>query len=130
MVQDDPLTPLDGEILPPGAMSRDERLVRTRFWPKLRRVAGKIPFAEDLAAAVYCALDPATPARVRGVLLAAAAYFIMPADLIPDFIAGLGFTDDATVLMAAIGLVSGHIKDHHRAQARAALLISEPAENP
>ena len=71
-----------------------ERKVRTDFWSKLRRFAGQVPFVEDLVAGYYCALDPATPMRVRGMLLAAIAYFILPFDFIPDFIAGLGFADD------------------------------------
>ena len=72
-------------------------------------------------AAYYCALDPAVPARVRGILLAALAYFILPFDAIPDIIAGLGFTDDATILLATIGLVRAHITDVHREAARRAL---------
>src|SRR5262245_59834264 len=72
-------------------MAERERKVRRDFWAKLKRVAGMIPFAEDLVAAYYCALDPSTPLRVRGMLLAAIAYFILPADLIPDIIAGLGY---------------------------------------
>src|SRR4029450_5055755 len=67
-----------------------ERKVRRDFWSKLKRFAGMVPFVEDLVAAYYCALDPATPMRVRGMLLAALAYFILPVDLIPDMIAGLG----------------------------------------
>ena len=80
-----------------------ERKVRRDFWSKLKRFAGMVPFVEDLVAAYYCALDPATPMRVRGMLLAALAYFILPADLIPDMIAGLGFADDAALLTAVIG---------------------------
>src|SRR5712692_6190408 len=72
-----------------------ERKVRRDFWAKLKRFAGHVPFVEDIVAAYYCALDPATPMRVRGMLLAALAYFILPFDLIPDLIAGLGFADDA-----------------------------------
>jgi len=59
--------------------------------------------------------------RVRGVLLGALAYFVVPTDFIPDFIAGLGFTDDAAVLLLAIQTVSGHIKESHRDRAREAL---------
>jgi len=43
---------------------------------------------------------------------------VMPVDLLPDFIASLGFTDDAAVIYAAIKTVGGQIKDHHRTRAR------------
>ena len=36
------------------------------------------------------------------IFVAAMAYFIMPADMIPDFIIGLGFTDDATVFLDSL----------------------------
>jgi hypothetical protein len=42
-----------------------ERTVRRDFWAKLKHFAGQIPFIEDVVAAYYCALDPATPMRVR-----------------------------------------------------------------
>jgi uncharacterized membrane protein YkvA (DUF1232 family) len=98
-----------------------ERKVRTDFWSKLRRFAGQVPFVEDLVAGYYCALDPATPMRVRGMLLAAIAYFILPFDFIPDFIAGLGFADDAALVTAVLALVSAHITPTHRAAAARAL---------
>ncbi|MDE1937553.1 MAG: DUF1232 domain-containing protein [Alphaproteobacteria bacterium] len=110
----------------PAVIARNQRTVERSFWKKLLKVAGRIPFAEDLAAAYFCAVDPLTPGRVRGVLFAALAYFVIPTDVIPDFIAGFGFTDDAAVLATAIGLVSGHIKPSHRERARAALNIPEP----
>ena len=59
--------------------------------------------------------------RVRGMLLAALAYFILPFDIIPDMIAGLGFADDAALLTAVIGLVAAHITPTHRAAAARAL---------
>ena len=105
----------------PAVIARNERIVREGFWQKLLRFAGKVPFSDDAAAAYFCATDPATPSKVKGILLAALAYFVMPFDVIPDFIAGLGFTDDAAVLAMAIGLVAKHITPEHRAKARAAL---------
>ncbi len=42
-------------------------------------------------------------------------------DIVPDFIVGLGFLDDASVLMAAIAAVSSSIRDSHRQAARRAL---------
>ncbi len=113
----------------PVVMSRNEKRVERDFWAKFKRFAGRIPFASDLVAAYYCAIDPATPVQVRGVLLAAIAYFILPTDLIPDFLLGLGFSDDATVIAAAIGLVANHIKPEHRHQARR-VLCNEKATNP
>jgi uncharacterized membrane protein YkvA (DUF1232 family) len=103
------------------AFSERERKVRRDFWAKLKRFAARIPFAQDLVAAYYCALDPATPIRVRGMLLAALAYFILPTDFIPDILGGLGFADDMALLTAVIGLVSSHITTTHRAAAARAL---------
>ncbi len=103
------------------AFAEGERQIRRDFWAKLKRFAGRVPFVEDLVAAYYCALDPATPMRVRGMLLAALAYFILPFDLIPDMIVGLGFADDAALLTAVLGLVASHITPTHRAAAARAL---------
>ena len=115
--------PLDGEILLPARIARNERIVREGFWRKLRRALGRIPFAEDAVAAFYCATDSQTPLHARAILLAAVAYFVMPIDVIPDAIAGLGFTDDATVLATAIAVAGAHIRPEHRATARRVLLI-------
>lgn len=95
----------------------DER----RFWQKLKRFLTRIPFAEDLVAAYYCAADPDTPPYVRTVLMGAVAYFILPVDMVPDILAGLGFTDDASVLAAAIAAVGRHLQPRHRDRARRAL---------
>ncbi len=99
----------------------DAARVRDEFWPKMKAVAAKIPFAEDALAAYYCTLDRDTPLRVRGTLLAALAYFVMPLDFLPDIMPVLGFTDDAAVLMAALQLIAAHIKPEHREAARTAL---------
>ena len=110
------------------AVATREEKVRARFWDKFRRVAGKIPFTDDLVAAYYCALDTETPLRVRGMLLGALAYFILPTDAVPDIIAGVGFTDDAAVLAAVVSLVSQHIKPRHRVAAARALDKDIPDE--
>lgn len=98
-----------------------EETVRSEFWPKFRTFASQLPFAEDVAAAYFCATDRNTPLKVRGTLLAALAYFIMPLDLIPDILVFVGFTDDIAVLSATFALVSRHITDEHREKARDAL---------
>jgi uncharacterized membrane protein YkvA (DUF1232 family) len=103
------------------AFAERERKVRRDFWAKLKRFAGQVPFVEDIVAGYYCALDPATPMRVRGMLLAAIAYFILPFDFLPDIVAGLGFADDAALVTAVLALVSAHITDAHRAAAARAL---------
>jgi uncharacterized membrane protein YkvA (DUF1232 family) len=101
--------------------ARDESGVRRDFWAKLKRVGRRVPFAEDLVAAYFCTLDPATPNRVKLVLLGAIAYFVLPFDGLADFLPLLGFTDDAAVIAAAIAQVAGSITDEHREKARGVL---------
>ena len=106
---------------PADRLAQDRESVRRRFWRKLKRVAVKLPFAEDLLAAYYCAFDKETPRHVQAALLGAVAYFILPFDFVPDMLPVLGFTDDAAVLATAIRMVASHITEDHRQAARAAL---------
>ena len=106
---------------PADRLAEDRDTLRKRFWLKLKQVAGKLPFLEDLLAAYYCAFDKETPRHVQAALLGAIAYFILPFDFIPDMLPVLGYTDDAAVLATAIRLVASHITDDHREAARAAL---------
>ncbi len=102
-------------------LARDEATVRRGFWKKARRVAARLPFAEDLLAAYYCAFDRETPLQVRAALIGALAYFVLPFDFIPDVLPVLGFADDAAVLATALRMVAGHMRPEHRDAARAAL---------
>ena len=99
----------------------DESVFREHFWRKSRRVAASIPFAEDLLAAYYCAFDHGTPLPVKTALIGALAYFVLPADVIPDVLPVLGFTDDAAVLATTVKLVSNHIRPEHRQAAKSKL---------
>ena len=100
--------------LEPATVKVNEERVREGLIPKLRKVAAKLPFATDVMALWYCARDPATPATAKGMMLAGLAYFILPADAIPDIIPGLGFTDDAAVIGALIALLGRTLKPHHK----------------
>ncbi|MFT3904704.1 MAG: YkvA family protein [Steroidobacteraceae bacterium] len=99
-------------------LTQDETIVRQQLLPKLARALAQVPFAEDLLAAWHCAFDPATPLRVKGILVGALAYFVLPVDAIPDFIPVIGFSDDLTVLATAITAVRTHITGKHRQRAR------------
>ncbi len=99
----------------------NEAAIARDFWPKLKRSLARIPFAEDVLAAFYCAFDPSTPLKVKGILLGALAYFIMPIDVIPDVLLGLGFTDDMAVLYTAISMIRSHMTQAHRDKAKETL---------
>lgn len=106
---------------PADRLAQDRDSVRRRFWIKLKQVVAKLPFAEDLLAAYYCAFDKQTPHHVQAALLGAVAYFVLPFDFMPDVLPVLGFTDDAAILATAIRMVASHITQDHRDAARAAL---------
>jgi uncharacterized membrane protein YkvA (DUF1232 family) len=104
-----------------GQFARDEETVRRGFWKKVRRLGARLPFAEDLLAAYYCAFDRDTPLQVKTALIGALAYFVLPFDVIPDFLPVIGFADDAAVLATALRLVASHMRPAHREAARKAL---------
>lgn len=115
----------NGEILLPGEVvadtDRQARKVKARFWPVFKRAFASLPFARDVVAGYYCAMDPTSPKKVRAILLGALAYFILPFDAVPDILAMVGFSDDIAVLAAAIAAVRSSMKPQHYEQADRAL---------
>lgn len=116
---DDAINP--EKALVPAVQKVNEMRVRKGFWPKMRRTAARIPFAGQALAAWYATQDPKTPLAAKGIILGALAYFVMPVDAIPDIFAGIGFTDDATVIAAVLATLGAHLKPRHHDQAAQAL---------
>ncbi|OFW99019.1 MAG: hypothetical protein A3D94_21885 [Alphaproteobacteria bacterium RIFCSPHIGHO2_12_FULL_66_14] len=108
-----------------GNLAANQNTVSRGFWQKARKTLGRVPFTEDAVAAFYCATDSATPLPIRATLFGALAYFVVPLDAIPDIFVGLGFTDDAAILVAAFTAARMHITEAHRDRARAWLLKAQ-----
>jgi uncharacterized membrane protein YkvA (DUF1232 family) len=111
----------DIEILGPEDAAEKEARIRARFWPTVKKALRSLPFIEEVVAAYYAMLDPRTPIKPRLVLIGALAYFVTPFDVVPDILLGLGFVDDASILLAALAAVRSSIRDEHREAARRAL---------
>jgi uncharacterized membrane protein YkvA (DUF1232 family) len=92
----------------------------SRFWDKVKKYA-KVAGSEVIEKALwlfYAAQRPETPAWAKAVIYGALAYFILPADAIPDLVPLAGYTDDLGALAAAIGMVSLYISDDVKEKAR------------
>src|SRR6185437_5188581 len=101
-----------------GRIAGSEQSWRRKFWRKLKREAASLPLAEQLLTAHYCAFDRNTPLYVKGVLVGAIVYFVLPNHLVPKYLTWVGLADDAAVLGAAIKAVSSHIRPEHQEAAR------------
>lgn len=76
----------------------------TGFWTKLKNVGKTIgrPLVLNLLILWYA--FPDASASDKAVIAGAIAYFILPTDLIPDFLPG-GYVDDASVVAAAVAKI-------------------------
>ena len=104
-----------------GRVAGSEQSWRRKFWRKLKREAASLPLAEQLLTAHYCAFDRNTPLYVKGILVGAIVYFVVPDRFIPKYVSLIGLADDAAVLAAAFKAVASHIRPEHREAARRAL---------
>lgn len=83
------------------------------LWTKLFRHAKTAGFevVEKVLWLYYAAQDSQTPRWAKTTIYGALGYFIFPLDAIPDFVAVFGYTDDLSVLVAALATVSAYITD-------------------
>ena len=83
--------------------------VLKEFPKKLDSTSDKISFATQATAMYYAVRDPKTSLKVKALLAAALAYFILPLDFIPDWLVGIGFTEDLAVILMVLRQLSGSI---------------------
>ncbi len=88
------------------------------FWNKISHNAKKIGrlFLINIFTLYYCMLDRDTPVPAKLAIAGALAYFILPTDLIPDWLPG-GFGDDAAAIASALTAVNNFVKSEHKATA-------------
>ncbi|MDK9770562.1 YkvA family protein [Vibrio sp. B181a] len=90
------------------------------FWRKMKNSVKKA--GEEIAVmgikSWLAMADSNTSVRHKAILGGALAYFVLPTDMVPDVLAGVGFTDDMAVLTLAANSVGNAITDEHEEQAR------------
>lgn len=96
-----------------------QELNENSFWKRIRKYASKIgcPLLCKALTLFYTFKDPDTPKWAKTTILGALGYLISLVDAIPDFIPGIGYTDDLGVIAAAIAAVAFYIKDDHKKKA-------------
>lgn len=97
----------------PEVYDNVESIDEGRFLARARRLAGRLPFVRHGVAMFHALRDDATPIASKALIVGALAYFMLPMDVIPDFLVGLGFTDDAAVMIATLRTISSHLKPKH-----------------
>ena len=90
------------------------------FWKKLGKVA--IVAGRRL---IYCALllyyvlkSPDVLIKDKAMIIGALGYFILPVDLIPDFIPVAGYADDMAALVACYNAVKDNVTPEIEQQAQ------------
>lgn len=106
---------LEQEIEKSGKFFSDEK-----FWGKLKRFAKKAGSSVVYAVLLlYFTLQkPEVPKKAKAIIIGALGYFILPADLIPDAVLGLGFTDDLGALGIALFQVAMYIDEDIKHKAK------------
>nr|WP_295973551.1 YkvA family protein [uncultured Bacillus sp.] len=94
-----------------------------KFWGKLKRFAKKAGSSVVYAVLLlyYTLQKPEVPKKAKAVIIGALGYFILPVDVIPDAILGLGFTDDLGALGIALFQVAVYIDEEIKQKAKAKL---------
>lgn len=92
----------------------------TKFWEKAKSSCKNAGLQVIYAALLlyYAMQKPGVPAKHKALIIGALGYFILPLDLIPDFILIAGFTDDLAALVFALANVAMYIDDPVKNQAR------------
>ena len=84
-----------------------------KFLRRSRKLAAKLPFVRHAVAMWHSMQDAETPVAAKALIIGAIAYFMMPVDMLPDFLAGFGFTDDAAVMVATLKTIGSYLKPKH-----------------
>ncbi|WP_087718571.1 YkvA family protein [Salinicola salarius] len=131
IVHDDAIHLPEGDLGLQNENAHHDAYSDERFWRKLTRFGKRAGREVALKALqLYFVLKrPDVPLWAKSTIIGALGYFISPLDAIPDFVAGVGYTDDASVLAAALVAVSIYIDEDIKRQAESVLARWWPEDN-
>lgn len=91
-----------------------------KFWDKVKKVGKKAGKSIVYVALLlyYVLQKPEVPKKTKLTIIAALGYFILPLDLIPDFVVGIGYTDDLGALGIALFQVALYVDKNVKMQSR------------
>ncbi|MDR3269760.1 MAG: DUF1232 domain-containing protein [Tannerella sp.] len=90
-----------------------------RFWKKVKQVARKLgeTVLRPVLLLYYILRDGRVSIREKAYIIGALGYFILPADVIPDLIFGIGYTDDIAVVLLLLNHLKKNITPEIKARA-------------
>ena len=107
------------ELLPVPAVPSSADYTERDFWTKLAafgRASGR-EVIEKALWLYFAAQRPETPSWAKATVYGALAYFILPADAVPDITPFGGYVDDLGVLVVAVATIAGYINSDVKAKA-------------
>ena len=96
----------------------------SKFWEKMKEVAKKVGLkVTSYALILYYVLEKDdVPLKDKIIITGALGYFILPIDLIPDFIPLAGYTDDVAGMLFAIKKCMNYVDDEIKEKVSAKLV--------
>ncbi len=107
-------------MTPEELVQYQEHYSEDAFWDKVKLLAGKAGSKVIYYALVlyYTLMDPKTPLRYKTIIAGALGYFILPIDLMPDFLPFAGLADDWAALIAAVTYVTTAVTPENKEKAK------------
>ena len=96
----------------------------SKFWEKMKEVAKKVGLkVTSYALILYYVLEKDdVPLKDKIIITGALGYFILPIDLIPDFIPLAGYTDDVAGMLFALKKCMNYVDDEIKEKVSAKLI--------
>lgn len=103
--------------------SEKKKFEELTFWEKVAEMAKKAGLKVIYAALLlyYVMMAESTSIKDKTLIASALAYFVSPIDIIPDFLPGIGYTDDLVILLFVLKTVRDNVTDEIKNQAKAKL---------
>ncbi len=103
-----------------GVLDYSMHFNESRFFVKLGKVAGLLgeKVLYSLFILYYLVFDKSIPLKVRSTFMGALGYFILPTDLVADFLPLIGFADDIALVSYVIAHAFEYITPEIRQKAR------------
>ena len=96
----------------------------SKFWEKMKEVAKKVGLKVTSYALIlyYVLQKDEVPLKDKIIITGALGYFILPVDLIPDFIPIAGYTDDVAGMLFSIKKCMNYVDDEIKEKVSAKLV--------